>query len=322
MAGSAIETTMAESADAPTKQWRCVACTKNVVTRAREFWTRMTWTQRALVLFLAAVLAAGFITLATGDLIDAANATLDALDSIHLAALLLILVVLYVGLVAIGIPNLVLCIGTATLIARRLHARDNAGAFAGSLAISCAIASIGLVTGGSLSYLLGRTVLRSWALQLRESSRIYRALDGALEKDGAKVSALMRTSLPLVLVNYGMALSKCPFRKFLLGMLGHAPWVIVYAWLGCTLDSVADILSGSGGGGTARTWAGLGALVVTGVVLTYVTQRALRKIVAESATPALEREPDAAAADVESGAARAASVEAASPEQRIEASSV
>lgn len=159
--------------------------------------------------------------------------------------------------------------------------KKDAENFAGSLALSFSIAMIGLSIGAVISHYLGRVVFREWALDLRDKNPLFHALDDAMVRDGVKLSALLRTSLPLLMVNYGLAVSSLPFHKFCLGLCGHIPWCVVYSWLGCTLDSLLDVISGgeSEEAAAARAWGGLCSLVLTAVVLTFITQRAIRKVV-------------------------------------------
>ena len=98
------------------------------------------------------------------------------------------------SLVVCGIPNALLAIATATLISQKLD-------FGPALGLSSFIAFMALVTGGGCAFLLGKSILRDWAKKLARGSQVLRALDTALNRDGVKVSALMRTSLPHTIVN-------------------------------------------------------------------------------------------------------------------------
>eukprot|EP00392_Amoebophrya_sp_AT5.2_P015740 g15956.t1 len=140
------------------------------------------------------------------------------------------------------------------------------------------------------------------------SQRLFRALQRGLGENGVFLSALMRTSLPHVVVNYGLAIvtvekdegqvrsapetmpslerqapsvsaAGFPLHKFVLGCVGHAPWIVVYSWLGCSIDSLSELLAGTedSGSAAARTYAGLAALLLTSIALTCVTRRELRK---------------------------------------------
>ncbi|CAD7966945.1 unnamed protein product [Amoebophrya sp. A120] len=147
----------------------------------------------------------------------------------------------------------------------------------------------------------------------------FKALQRGLQDNGIFLTALMRTSLPHLMINYGLAMvhmepapaaadeehradkqgeeprrqvepdsggpsrestlpparrlpSGFPLRSFVLGYVGHVPWIVVYSWLGCSLDSLADLISGTSedDSDTWRTWGGLIALAVTSIVLTLV----------------------------------------------------
>ena len=234
-----------------------------------------------LIVVVVAVLATVSITVATGDAVDIVASAAGGLADLPLLTLLLAIVSIFTPLVTFGFPNAPLAIASATLIAGRVRT-DTTGGFAAALALSATTAFVALVLGGSASYLLATSLLREHAAKLAAASRIYRALDAALARDGAKVSALMRTSLPHAMVNYSCAVSGCSARQFGVGLVGHAPWCVLYSWVGLTIDSIRDLNDPSRGSlGSLRSWLGIAALVITAVVLTFYTQRSLRRRIKE-----------------------------------------
>ncbi|CAD7974446.1 unnamed protein product [Amoebophrya sp. A25] len=293
-----------------------------------RFWPSSTsWRQRLVIFYVLAMLAFGFITLATGDLFKWAQEVLDAFQSLSLVPLIFTLLFTYIFAVGFGFPNIMLNTGTG------LALTSKSANFAAAFVLSCFIAAVGLVFGGLLAYTLARRVFRSYAMKLKQSSRIFRALQSGLRDNGILLSALMRTSLPHLLVNYGLAMveeeddaddaqqdstigregeesevveaartrtreaqSEQPdavgqkknkslpsgfrLRKFLLGCVGHVPWILVYSWLGCSLDSMVDLIEGTGDDdAAARSWGGIVALGTTSIAFTAVTHRHLRAVI-------------------------------------------
>jgi uncharacterized membrane protein YdjX (TVP38/TMEM64 family) len=85
-----------------------------------------------------------------------------------------------------------------------------------------------------LSFLIGRTFLRDWAQKIASSSIKWRAVDGAISKEGFKVVLLLRLSplLPFSVSNYLYGLTSVDFWSFISAtLLGFAPgsFGIVYA---------------------------------------------------------------------------------------------
>jgi len=276
---------------------------------------RLTWGQRVWLLLISAVLAVCFIGIATGDALLWAAALEDAIDAFELGPMAVSLFALYVVLVVCGVPNILLCVGCATLYARKLD-------FWSAFALSVLLAFMALVLGGLAAREIGASVLRSWSERMRGASRTFRVLDGALARDGASVSALMRTSLPHALVNYGMASIACSRASFALGMVGHLPFATLYSYLGCSLRSIVELAqigaaaadlsnrsgasnsstacsnssSGGGGGGSSsacsreaealRSWIGLGGLILTSLVLSFVAQRSFVRLMRKERTAA------------------------------------
>jgi len=257
--------------------------------------------RRATALIIAVGLVLGFasIMIGSGDAaVWLARAT-TRFDTFPLGVLLLVIFGLYSAAAMIGIPNAILCISTAVVLHAKL--KGSSQGFVGAVALSAVLGFSALVCGGTAAYAMGASVLKEWSERLAANSPTFVALDEALAKDGAKVSALLRTSLPHAMVNYGMSVSRAPFRSFVIGFVGHAPWCILYSWIGCSIDSIRDLNEPAGGSGAeqARAWGGLVALAVTAVALTFATHRALRKVVlqehaADNDTFALTSSSDAA----------------------------
>ena len=78
----------------------------------------------------------------------------------------------------------------------------------------------------SVSFLIGRTLLRDWAQKIAVTSPKWRAIDKAVSREGFKVILLLRMSplLPFAISNYLYGLTSVDFWSYLGGtFLGFAP---------------------------------------------------------------------------------------------------
>jgi uncharacterized membrane protein YdjX (TVP38/TMEM64 family) len=85
-----------------------------------------------------------------------------------------------------------------------------------------------------ISFFIGRTVLRGWASKITNEWPKWKAIDGAIAKQGFKVILLLRLSplLPFALSNYLYGITSVDFASFFAAtFLGFAPGTmgIVYA---------------------------------------------------------------------------------------------
>jgi len=88
--------------------------------------------------------------------------------------------------------------------------------------------------GACISFFIGRTMLRGWALKIASGSAKWRAIDKAVGKYGFKVILLLRMSplLPFAISNYLYGLTSVDFWSYLAAtFLGFIPGTlgVVYA---------------------------------------------------------------------------------------------
>lgn len=93
---------------------------------------------------------------------------------------------------------------------------------------------ISATIAASISFFIGRTLLREWAQKIASTSSKWRAIDAAIGKEGFKVILLLRMSplLPFAISNYLYGLTSVDFGSYLAAtFLGFAPGTlgIVYA---------------------------------------------------------------------------------------------
>jgi len=115
------------------------------------------------------------------------------------------------------------------------------------LADGLLIATVGTAFGSTLSFLLGRTIARPWAVRYLGRFEKMRTLDRAVGHRELIVVILARLSpfFPYNLLNYGFAISRVSFRSFFLGsLIGVFPVTALNVYLGTLMKSLADIAAG------------------------------------------------------------------------------
>jgi len=101
--------------------------------------------------------------------------------------------------------------------------------------IGAAVSMVGITLGASVAFLLGRTIARDWVKDKMISRPKFKAIDWAIEKNGAYIVFLLRLSplFPFPLINYGFGITKGTPLQYVLGTaLGVAPATVVYTYLG------------------------------------------------------------------------------------------
>jgi uncharacterized membrane protein YdjX (TVP38/TMEM64 family) len=153
--------------------------------------------------------------------------------------------------------------------------------------------SLASTLGASAAFLLGRTLARDWVQQKVARSPRFRALDEAVRRQGFKIVLLVRLSpaFPYNLANYAFGLSQVSFRDYVLASwMGMLPATVMYAYIGSTLKSLADLAAGRIEGGVAqRVLFGIG-LVATVAATVFVTRLA-RQALKEAVPPTLPSSP-------------------------------
>lgn len=138
-----------------------------------------------------------------------------------------------------------------------------------------ALALTGATTGGTLAFLLGRTVLRGWVERKIASHPTLSVIDRVVGEDGLRLMVLMRLSpaIPFVLSNYALAVTRVRLGHFMVATLAMTPIIASYSAFGRAGASPAA-------GGALPPWVlwtGVAATVGLGALVARITQRALRE---------------------------------------------
>ena len=140
--------------------------------------------------------------------------------------------------------------------------------------------SFSSAVSAALAFLAGRYFTRGWVIKKIEASPKVRAVDDAVTQGGWKIVALLRQTaiLPFSVMNYGLGLSKIPFRDYILATwLSMMPGCLLYAYLG----SLAGVMvfEGRQPQKTALEWAffafGLAVTIGIGVLATQRVRKIL-----------------------------------------------
>jgi uncharacterized membrane protein YdjX (TVP38/TMEM64 family) len=136
--------------------------------------------------------------------------------------------------------------------------------------------------GGTVAFLLGRTLLRrrveTWA---RDKPRLN-AIDAAVARNAIPIVALIRMSpfLPFTILNYVLSLTRIPWWKYALGTFcGMLPLNAAFVFIGCEVAEAAKTLSES-----AKKELQLHELIkqIAGIVVTIVALVVISRIAAKA----------------------------------------
>jgi uncharacterized membrane protein YdjX (TVP38/TMEM64 family) len=145
-----------------------------------------------------------------------------------------------------------------------------------------AIVSPASVAGATAAFLLGRTLLRDWAIRKTRGSPQLRAIERAVEHEGFKLILLLRLSplIPFNVLNYALSLSNVRLATYVAASaIGMLPATVLYVYLGSLAPTAAQLSTAAETGGSNRTLlyaVGLAATVVAVFIVTRAARRALQ----------------------------------------------
>ncbi len=148
------------------------------------------------------------------------------------------------------------------------------------------IVSPASVAAATLSFLLGRTLLRGWVEQRLTQHPRFGVVDEAVRTSGIKVIVLLRLSplFPFSVLNYGLGLTQIRLRDYILGsFLGMLPATCLYVYLGSLITNVHALLHADTPSaarlGQAFYWIGFAATLLVVLLLTRLARQALAKTI-------------------------------------------
>lgn len=146
---------------------------------------------------------------------------------------------------------------------------DEFGGVVGLL-VTISTSFIGVSVGASISFYLGRYLLRRTIRNYiaRKKLTFARAIDAAMKKEGLSMSISLRLVpyIPWPLFHYSAGMSGMRYKSFILGSCGSLPWIALCAFLGEGLSSINDAQEGMTGGKITNM-----VVLVVGIILTVGT---------------------------------------------------
>jgi uncharacterized membrane protein YdjX (TVP38/TMEM64 family) len=145
-----------------------------------------------------------------------------------------------------------------------------------------AIVSPASVAGATAAFLLGRTLLRDWAVRKTRGSPQLRAIERAVEREGFKLILLLRLSplIPFNALNYALSLSNVRLGTYVVASaVGMLPATALYVYLGSLAPTAAQLSTAAETGGSRRTLlyaVGLAATLAAVFIVTRAARRALQ----------------------------------------------
>jgi uncharacterized membrane protein YdjX (TVP38/TMEM64 family) len=161
------------------------------------------------------------------------------------------------------------------------------------------IVSIASTLGATLSFILGRTLLREMIEKKVSGNPKFSAVDDAVKEHGFKIVMLTRLSpaFPFNLLNYMYGLTNVRLRDyFFASWIGMFPGTVMYVYLGSAAQNLAAIaagdVEGGNGGQKILLYLGLAATIAVTVVITRVARKALSEAVPAEDGESVELNPD------------------------------
>ncbi len=144
--------------------------------------------------------------------------------------------------------------------------------------------SLGSTLAASVTFLVGRTLLRQFIEQKVANDARFRALDQAVGQHGFKIVFLSRLSpvLPYNLLNYAFGVTRVRFRDYVLASwTGMFPGTCLYVSIGAAAKTLTEVTSGSSQSSIAQQALfgfGLLATALVSVMLTKIAKKALADV--------------------------------------------
>jgi uncharacterized membrane protein YdjX (TVP38/TMEM64 family) len=154
------------------------------------------------------------------------------------------------------------------------------------------LAMAGAMIGGIAAFLIARHLARARVANRVAKNATLAAIDRSIGEDGMRLIFLLRLSpaIPFVLSNYALGVTRVRFSHFVVGTLGLVPIVLTFAAFG-SASGAGPRPDGSPPIPPAVLVLGIGATVLLGLLLTRITQRAMRSAPATEALNTVSQPP-------------------------------
>ncbi len=153
------------------------------------------------------------------------------------------------------------------------------------------LASLGVTLGATAAFLLARGLLRGRIEHRLASHPKFRRLDRAVAARGFQIVLLARlcSFFPHDLTSYALGLTDISLGRYVLATwLGRLPGTVMFAYLGSTARSLAEVAVGKAAFGAAHQvflTLGVAAMAAMVILVASVARKALREAVDDSSGP-------------------------------------
>lgn len=177
-------------------------------------------------------------------------------------------VAVYVAAVAVLLPASILTLAAGALF---------------GLAHGVLYAFVAASIGGTVAFLLARTILRGWVERRTARDPRVAAIDRAIAAEGRKIVFLLRLSpaIPFNVLNTALGVTKVRLADYVAGFPGMLPATALYVYYGKVAGDLATLAAGGGVRHDSGYYVVLGlGLVATLVATAFVTRLARRALAA------------------------------------------
>lgn len=137
------------------------------------------------------------------------------------------------------------------------------------------LVSVGASIGAACAFLISRHFAREWVERRFGSNPTFRAIDGAVAREGWKILGLIRLSpvFPFIPTNFFFGLTNISLvRFFFVTWVGIIPVTMMWAYLGSLIGSLAELGTEPVVTGKTKWFLTSVGLVVTIIVTAFVTR--------------------------------------------------
>ena len=148
---------------------------------------------------------------------------------------------------------------------------------------------IAATLGATAAFLVSRYAARQALVRRFEKDRRFRAIDGAVHREGRKIVFLLRLSplFPFNVLNYALGLTSVRLKDYVIACAGMLPVAMMWVYYGRVIGDVATIYSGAkvthGSGYWTMLVVGLIATVLATAVVTKTAKKALTEAMDDNA---------------------------------------
>jgi uncharacterized membrane protein YdjX (TVP38/TMEM64 family) len=198
------------------------------------------------------------------------HATLQWLESLNPVASAILFILIYAVMVVTFLPAMVLSIGAG---------------YAWGFWHAQLLVGVGATLGSALAFVLGKRVFKRTVESLVARYPLFSQVDEAFAQSGWKLIVLLRISplTPYNVMNYAMSLTAIDvFTYTWASAIGMIPQTALTVYAGAVAKDLMHVKSDEGD--ATSLYAGIAATIVSSILIGWVVNRELKKVLAASKT--------------------------------------